>query len=79
LTAHGLEWVKRFLSSDAFGDPEAKRRLWDESQELKRRFGRVALEELVDYVYSEYPEFTEKSRIKDQVTARAARKTHGQR
>jgi hypothetical protein len=79
LTAQGLEWVKRFLSSDRFGDPETKSSLWAESQELKRRFGRVPLEELVDYVYSEYPDFTAKSQIRDQVAARTARKSDGRR
>jgi predicted DNA binding CopG/RHH family protein len=75
LTRAGMEWVRRFLASDQFGQPDAKQRLVAECEELKRRFGRVPLEEVVDFVYSEYPEFTARSKIRHQVAERLARKT----
>lgn len=74
LTREGLDWVRRFMESE-YGDPEIKSRLLAESAALRRRFGRVPLEELVDYVYSEYPQFTTRSKIRHQVAERLARKS----
>jgi uncharacterized protein YwgA/predicted DNA binding CopG/RHH family protein len=74
LTRLGMEWVRRFLQSDEYGRPDVKRRLYEECQALRRRFGRVPLEELVDYVYSEYPEFTARSKIRHKVSERVSRK-----
>jgi predicted DNA binding CopG/RHH family protein len=74
LTHAGMEWVRRFLASDHWGDPEVKRRLFEECRTLRDRFGRVPLEELVDYVYAEYPNFTAQSKIRHQVAERLARK-----
>lgn len=74
LTQKGMEWVRRFLASEQFGSPEAKSKLLEECEQLKRRFGRVPLDELVDYVYGQYPEFTARSAIRHQVAERRARK-----
>jgi predicted DNA binding CopG/RHH family protein len=80
LTQLGLEWVRRFFASDAFGSAEAKKRLADECQRLKERFGRVPLDDLVEFVYAEFPEFTKQSKIRHEVAERRARKaarSHG--
>ena len=74
LTQLGLEWVRRFFESDAFGSAEAKRQLADECQRLKGQFGRVPLDDLVEFVYAEYPEFTGQSKIRHEVAERRARK-----
>lgn len=74
LTQLGLEWVRRFFASDAFGSPEAKQRLADECRRLKEEFARVPLDELVDFVYAEFPEFTKGSRIRHQVAERRERR-----
>ena len=75
LTREGLDWVRRFLTSEEYGDPAVKNRLAAESATLRKQFGRVPLEELVDYVYSEYPQFTTRSKIRHQVAERLARKS----
>lgn len=75
LTRKGLEWLERFFDSDAFGNPEAKAALADQTEALKRRFGRVPLSELVDYVYQQYPEFTSRSKIRHRVAERIAAKS----
>ena len=75
LTREGLDWVRRFMESEEYGDPEVKSRLMAESGALRRQFGRVPLEELVDYVYSEDPQFTTRSKIRHQVAERLARKS----
>lgn len=77
LTQMGMEWVRRFLESPAFGSAEAKERLAREVQTLKAKYGRVPLSDLVDYVYAEYPEFTKGSKIRHQVAERLARKSGG--
>ncbi len=52
----------------------AKQRLADECRRLKEQFGRVPLDELVDFVYAEFPEFTKESRIRHQVAERRERR-----
>lgn len=74
LTQLGLEWVRRFFASDAFGSAEAKQRLAEECQRLKEQFGRVPLDDLVEFVYAEFPEFTKQSKIRHEVAERRARK-----
>lgn len=76
LTRKGMEWVDRFFQSDAFGEPQAKQRLAEAVADLKQRFGRVPLSELVDYVYGEYPEYTSRSAIRHQVAERIRAKRH---
>jgi uncharacterized protein len=39
----------------------------DTIAEFKRRFGRLPLRQLVRYVYERYPEFTDKSEIREQI------------
>lgn len=79
LTQKGIEWVRRFFDSPAFGPLEAKEKLARECKVLKEKYGRVPLSDLVDYVYTEYPEFTKRSKIRHQVAERVARKTSGRR
>ncbi len=74
LTQLGLEWVRRFFASDAFGSADAKKRLAEECQRLKEQFGRVPLDDLVDFVYAEFPEFTRQSKIRHEVAERRALK-----
>ena len=74
LTQKGLGWVERFFASEEFGSPEAKKRLATEAARLKRTYGRMPLEDLVEYVYEEYPDFTARSKIRHEVAERAARK-----
>lgn len=38
-----------------------------EISELKNRFGSIPLRQLVRYVYERYPEFTDKSQIRDSI------------
>jgi uncharacterized protein len=73
LTRAGLEWVRRFIESEQYGNAEVKRQLLAEATQLRKQFGRVPLEKLVDYVYREYPEFTARSKIREQVSERLAR------
>lgn len=77
LTQRGMEWVRRFFDSPAFGSAEAKEKLARECQALKETYGRVPLNDLVDLVYTEYPEFTKRSKIRHQVAERVARKASG--
>lgn len=77
LTQRGMEWVRRFFESPAFGTTEAKERLARECQALKQKYGKVPLSDLVDFVYTEYPEFTKGSKIRHQVAERVARKSGG--
>jgi uncharacterized protein YwgA len=70
LTKRGMDWVSRFLSDREYGDPEAKTRLLEESARLKEQYGRSSLDSLIDYVYNEYPEYAEKSKIREQVAER---------
>jgi uncharacterized protein YwgA len=79
LTQRGLQWVERFFASDEFGSADAKRQLATEAARMKHLYGRMPLEELVEYVYEEYPEFTARSKIKHQVAERAARKRQQRR
>jgi predicted DNA binding CopG/RHH family protein len=74
LTQKGMEWVGRFFESEAFGSTEGKEALAAECARLKSEFGRVPLHRLVEYVYSEYPEFTSRSKIRHQVAERTARR-----
>ncbi len=71
LTQVGMEWVRRFLSSDAFGDPHSKKALFDECARLKSRFGHAPVDELVAYVYAEFPEYASRSKIRRQVAERS--------
>ena len=73
LTKRGMDWVERFFQDPAFGGDDAKARLRNESEQLKRKYGRISLDSLIDHVYEEYPEFAEKSRIRDQVAERRNR------
>lgn len=75
LTREGLDWVQRFLESEEYGDPDVKSRLVAESAALRKRFGRVSLEDLVDFVYTEYPQFATRSKIRHKVAERVARKS----
>lgn len=77
LTQKGLEWVRRFFESPAFGTTEAKERLARECQGLKEKYGRVPLSDLVDYVYTQHADFTKGSKIRNQVAERVARKGRG--
>lgn len=74
LTQKGLTWVERFFASEEFGSAEAKERLAAEAARMKRVYGHMPLEDLVEYVYQEYPEFTARSKIRHEVAERAARK-----
>ncbi len=74
LTKQGMVWLEEFVRSDAFGSAEAKQRLLTVAEEIKSRYGRVPLEDLVDEVYAAYPSYAERSKIRDQVAARRARK-----
>lgn len=73
LTQQGLAWVHQFVASGGAGDPEALAALQEEVANLKKRFGGVPLNELVDFVYSEFPQFTEHSRIRHKVAERRSR------
>jgi hypothetical protein len=73
LTKTGMDWVARFLSTDKSGDTQAKQRLFEESSRLKAQFGSSGLDALIDHVYAEYPEYAEKSRIREQVAERRQR------
>jgi predicted DNA binding CopG/RHH family protein/DNA-binding PadR family transcriptional regulator len=75
LTQKGMDWVRRFFDSPVFGSSEAKESLALECRALKERYGRVSLRKLVDYVYTEYPEFTKRSKIRHQVAERVARQS----
>lgn len=74
LTQKGLAWVQRFFASEEFGSSEAKRRLAAKAAEMKRVYGHMPLDDLVEYVYEHYPEFTARSKIRHEVAERAARK-----
>ena len=74
LTQKGLAWVERFFASEEFGSSEAKQRLAAEAARMKRTYGHMPLDDLVEYVYEQYPEFTARSKIRHQVAERAANK-----
>jgi hypothetical protein len=60
LTAKGLRYYQALLSELPEGAEEVV-------GELKRRFGSMPLRRLIRYVYQRYPEFTDKSVIRNEI------------
>jgi hypothetical protein len=60
LTERGRRYYDALLSELPEGAEEAV-------AEIKRRFGSMPLRRLIRYVYQRYPEFTDKSKIRDEI------------
>ncbi|TFH00133.1 MAG: hypothetical protein E4H14_20000 [Candidatus Thorarchaeota archaeon] len=60
LTPKGRDAVNRTLDSEP-----ALTRVMDEISRIKKSYGRISLEELVSKVYRQYPEYTDKSEIRE--------------
>jgi len=68
---YGLSDKGKLIGKAVFG--ELKRNERDAMVDIKKRFNRVSLNELLRYVYERYPKMVEKSRILDQVLGLGSR------
>jgi hypothetical protein len=64
LTPAGRQRVERLLSSGEYAP------LQKSVENIKRKYSRYSLNDLLYYVYTRYPEMTTESEIKDQVLSR---------
>ena len=67
ITEKGKDFVKKFLENSINAGNKIIAKLYEEIENLKKKYGYLPVRKLINYVYIEYPEYTDKSVIREAV------------